>query len=98
MNDARLLALLLMSLNAVRVGPGSVKLQPPTEIQVCRPAFFDLRAVNRLYSAPVFPSIGAIANEEGSKNAKAKLMCEKLSRLRSSGDTAWHWRVLDHAS
>lgn len=98
MKVARLPALLLMSLNAVRVGPGSVKLQPPTEIQVCKPFFLDFKAVKRLYSAPVLPSIGAMAKEDGSKKAKAKLIWVKPSRFSCSGETAWHWRVFDHAS
>jgi hypothetical protein len=73
MNFWRLPEFELMSLNADRVGPGSVKDQPPTEIQVWRPLLVSFSAVNRLYSFPLLPSIGAIWKVVGSKKANAKL-------------------------
>jgi hypothetical protein len=46
---------------------------PPTEIQVCKPLYLSLRAVNRCNKLPEFESIGVIWKLSGSKKAKAKL-------------------------
>jgi len=46
---------------------------PPTEIQVCRPLYLSLRAVNRCNKLPEFESIGVIWKLSGSKKANAKL-------------------------
>jgi hypothetical protein len=68
MVQAILPALEMLSGMASKTGS---KTHPPTETQVCRSLVF--KAVNLLYNTPVLPSIGAIANVEGSKKAKAKL-------------------------
>ena len=75
-----------------------MKLHPPTEIQVWRPGFLLFRAVKRLYRLAPLASMGEIWNEVGSKNAKAKFIEVKPSRLRSSGATFWQERVLDQDS
>lgn len=48
MNFCLLPDVLVMSLKAVLVAPGSVNDQPPTEIQASNPALFFFSAVNRL--------------------------------------------------
>ena len=93
MNVARLLELLTMFEKAFCVGPGSVKDHPPTEIKVCSPGFLLFKAVKRLYREPPFASIGVIWKLLASKNANAKLIEVKPSRLRSSGATLRHARV-----
>lgn len=98
MNDARLPEVLTMLLKALRVGPGSVNDQPPTEIHVSRPGFLSFKAVKRLYRDAPLASMGAIWKLEASKNANAKLMELKPSIFKSSGATFWHDRVLDHDS
>lgn len=47
MNFFRFAAVLVITVNALRVGPGSVKDHPPTEIQVCNPSFLSLRAYRK---------------------------------------------------
>ena len=98
MNTLRFAALLAMFEKASRVGPGSVKLQPPILIHVCRPGLLPFKPVNLEYKDPLWLSMGAMTKVDGSKNAKAKLMCVNPFRLRSSGETFWHLRVFDHDS
>lgn len=47
MNFLRFAAVLVITVKAVRVGPGSVNDHPPTEIQVCKPSLLSLRAYSR---------------------------------------------------
>lgn len=63
------------------------------EIKACSPGFLLFKAVNRLYREPAFESMGVIEKLLASKDANAKLMDVKPSRLRSSGETLWQERV-----
>ena len=54
----------------VKVGPGSLKSNPPNAIQVCR--VLDLRAANSEYRARSSGSVGVILKYMGSMEANAK--------------------------
>jgi hypothetical protein len=77
-----------MSDHVVKVGPGSLKSNPPITIQVCN--IEDLSAVNSEYRARSPGSVGVMLKLVGSIEAKAKfrwvspsiLICEGAMRLQ----------------